>query len=260
MKFGVCTDFSNIDLAAKAGFDYIEVNLSALASMSEEDYQALLNKVPSFPIPALKCNCFLPGNMPITGPSCDEAQLRAYLDKALSRAQAVGIKTAVLGSGGARRVPEGWSHAKAWQQLAAFLTIAAEYAQKYDIQIALEPLQRRECNILNLVSEGLQLSAWVDHPAIGVLGDTHHMVCCDEPWSNLTQAGEKLMHIHISRTLEGCKDRVFPAEDDGAPHAEVIRVLKDMGYQGDVSVEAGTQDFANDCAAAAACLKKFEEE
>ena len=257
MKLGVCTSFDNIEIAAKAGFEYLECGLSSLTAMSEEDYQALLAKSASFPIPVLKCNGFLPATVPVSGPGHDTEQLKAYLEKALSRAHALGIKTAVFGSGGARKVPEGWSHFRAWQQIADFLRLANEYAEKYDIDIAIEPLRRKECNILNLVSEGLAMSALVDLPRIGVLGDTFHMLSCHEPYSNLTDAGDRLWHIHISHTLPDLSGRIYPKSDDGEDYETVIRTLKEMDYKGDVSVEAGTKDFAADAIAAIECLRKY---
>ena len=42
MRLGVCTKFENLDLAAKAGFDYAECNLSALAALNEEAMRALI--------------------------------------------------------------------------------------------------------------------------------------------------------------------------------------------------------------------------
>ena len=38
MRLGVCTKFENLDLAAKAGFDYAECNLSALAALKQMQY------------------------------------------------------------------------------------------------------------------------------------------------------------------------------------------------------------------------------
>ena len=95
-----------------------------------------------------------------------------YLERALSRAHALGIELAVFGSGGARGVPEGFSYAEAWRQIASFLRRAADYGRKYGIAIAIEPLRREECNILNYVSEAVLLSALLDLPEIGALGDT----------------------------------------------------------------------------------------
>lgn len=251
MKLGLCTGFDNLELAAKMGFDYVECAFSALANMPEEDYQALLAKKDSFPIPVSKANLFLPGALKPVGPDVSEKALREYMERAFARANAIGIKLVVFGSGGARAVPEGWSYARAWRQLADFLEVVAEYAEKYDVVVTLEPLRSAECNILNYVSEGTALCGIVNHPYITVLGDFFHMHLGNEPWDHLTRAGEKLTHIHICNPV----GRVYPASGDGYDYETVINILKEMNYKGDISVEAGTKDMEKDGLAAVACIK-----
>ena len=251
MKLGVCTGFENIELAAKLGFEYLECGFHKLANMPEEDYQALLAKKDSFPIPVSKANLFLPGDVKPVGPDVSEKVLREYLDRAFTRGAAMGIKLVVFGSGGARSVPEGWSYARAWRQLCDFLELAAEYAEKYDIVIALEPLRSQECNILNYVSEGTALCGIVNHPYITVLGDFFHMHLGSEPWEHLARAGEKLSHIHICNPV----GRVYPAANDGFDYETVLNILKDINYQGDVSIEAGVKDLEKEGAEAISLLK-----
>ena len=260
MKLGVCTGFENITTAAEVGFSFVECNLSQLAAMSEAEFQALVAQAESFPVPVLRCNGFLPGEVKVTGPDVDEQAVRAYLDKALQRASAIGVKTAVFGSSAARNVPEGWSFDAAWKQLAAFLQIAAEYAETYDVDIAIEPLRRQESNIVNLVSEAMVLAAWVDSPRVGVLADTFHVLSSCEPWTNLKNAGEKLQHVHISGPLPDMSSRIYPAPGDGNDYGSIFEVLRQMDYPGLISVEAGTEDLKKDGAACLACLGEYFEE
>ena len=256
MKLGVCTDPGHIEAAAQAGFDYVECGLSDLAGMTEEAYGALLRQADRFPVPLSKCNCLLPGNVRVTGPEVDKAQLRAYLDRAFDRAAKLGIRLAVFGSGGARNVPEGFAFGAAWRQIAEFLQLAGEYGVAYGIDVAIEPLRRHECNILNYVSEGTAMAALVNHPHVGVLGDTFHMLVGHEPWEALSQAGGLLKHVHISRCLPDKSGRVYPAAHDGADYESVMQVLQAMGYAGDVSVEASTADLLADGVLAVERLKK----
>ena len=257
MKLGLCAKPDQVNLAAELGFDFVECALNALATMPEEEYQQLLKAAPDFPIPVTKCNCLLPADVRPVGPDVSEEQLRTYLEKAFSRASSIGVKVAVFGSGASRFVPEGWSHTEAWKQIAAFLKLLAEYCDKYDITIAIEPLRRAECNILNLVTEGTLLAALTNHPRIGVLGDTFHMISGGEPYSALTQAGDALKHIHVSHTLGDLSGRIYPAEHDGEDYGELFSVLKAMNYQGDVSIEAGCTDMRAEGAQALHCLRKY---
>ena len=40
IRLGICTDIANIDLVADIGYDYLETGLSALAALSDEEYEA----------------------------------------------------------------------------------------------------------------------------------------------------------------------------------------------------------------------------
>lgn len=255
MQFGICTGPKNYVAAAEAGFDYVEGSLSDIAAMTEKEFQALLKLAPTLAAPLRKCNGFMPGSVKITGPQASPAEWAAYLEKALSRAHALGIETLVLGSGQARRVPEGFPHDRAWRQFADFLRLAGQYAETYDLDIVLEPLRRKESNIMNLVSEATLLSSLVNHPRINVLGDTYHLVCTHEPLSSLTFAGSRLHHMHISHTLDDYDTRLFPKPGDGTDYATLLRTLRDMGYAGDISVEAGYEDFAKEAALAVSYIK-----
>ena len=257
MKFGLCVGLDLAPLAKKLGYDYAECALNGLAEMDETVYRHQLAAVRAAGIPVIRCNCLLPWDMKVTGPDASEEKQRAYLDKAFARAKETGIEVAVFGNGGARKVPEGWDFARAWRQIADFLKLLGEYGDRYGIAIAIEPLRRMESNILNLVSEATALAALTDHPRIGVLGDTYHMLSSHEPMENLQHAGSKLLHVHISHALEDLSGRIFPAEASFGEHAELFQVLKNMDYQGSVSVEAGYQDLEKEGAEALRCLKKY---
>lgn len=255
MKFGVCTGPENIETAAKAGFDFIECMLYSIEAMDEEAFQALAEQAPSMPIPISRCNCFLPPWLKVTGPDTDEKKQRAYLDNAFSRAKKLGVEMVMFGSGGARQVPDGFPMDEAWRQLIAFTRMAAEYAEKYEIQIALEPLRAQECNFFHLMSEANVVSAVVNHPLIGVMADSFHMDCGGENMNILKESGDKLWHIHISHPFPDRSSRDFPRPDDDGDYQPFIDVLKEMNYQGYVSVEGGTQDFETDAPLAVARIK-----
>ncbi len=244
IRLGVCAEpkSETISIVEQAGFDYMECAFSWLHALSEEEYQALLARMKHSRIQVEASNGMLPGEVRVVGPEADENVIRAYLEKAFCRGHELGVKTVVFGSGAARRVPDGFDQAEAWRQIARYLTIANEYGEKYDIDIAIEPLRRAECNIMNLVTEGTLMSALLNLPRVGVLGDIHHMNCGAEPLSALTQAGKLLKHIHVSCTLGNEGGRYWPAPGDGYDYSELFRVLRESGYEGRVSIEAGCRN------------------
>jgi sugar phosphate isomerase/epimerase len=252
-KIGVCAPVCQIDLAAAAGFDFIEPPLNVLAALNDDEFAAVKSQVAAAPIRALAFNCMMPGSLKITGPAVDKGALRGYLEIAFPRAKQLGAEVVVFGSGGARGVPGGFPMDAAWRQIADFLRLCEPIAAAHGIAVAIEPLRRAECNIINYVSEAVALAAMINSPHIGALGDTYHMDCGSEPLEALALAGGLLRHVHVSRSL-GSAGRVFPAPNDGEDYRALFDVLKESGYQGWVSVEASCEDFARDAARAAAAL------
>ncbi len=256
MKLGVCTSLDNAGVLARLGYDYIETGLSAVAAMPEEEFCHAAESLTGSGLRCEAMNGMLPGDLSVVGGAADLARAESYLSTAFARAEQLGAQVIVFGSGGSRRVPKGFSWARAWRQLRDYLTLADRLAGEHGLRIAIEPLRREECNILNRVGEAVELAALLDLPHVGVLGDTYHMHCEGEPLTALADAGDLLWHVHIA-CPEG---RTYPKHGDPADrrgeYAEMFAVLKTAGYQGRVSIEAGCEHFEEDAKAGFALLKE----
>lgn len=154
MKFGVCCGAGRFAAVKRAGYDYIEAPLCDLAAMDKAaftDYGARLRECG---LAAETFNCFFKGDLPLIGENADKAAITAYAERALERAAAVGGKLAVIGSGRARNVPDGFPRERAEEQFAEVLRICGAAAAKNGMKIAVEPLCREETNLINTVAEG----------------------------------------------------------------------------------------------------------
>jgi D-psicose/D-tagatose/L-ribulose 3-epimerase len=245
MKFGMCTDLLKAPLVAKAGFDYIEGSLSAVALASDIAYEQMVNAVQASGLKAEALNGMLPGTFTLTGPSADLSAVEEYLATGFSRAAALGTQIVVFGSGRARNVPEGWEKEKALHQLADYLRMAASLSADYGINIAIEPLCPTECNIINTVLDALVLARLVNLPNVGVLADWYHMAMQNEGVAGVLNAEKLLLHCHIANPA----GRRFPLADDGADFSPLFGALARIGYNGRVSVEGSGEDaqFAESC-------------
>ena len=243
IKLGACVSLDSIGTISGMGFDYAEINLTQLEGISEGDFERLLETIRDLPISTEAANVMIPAEHRVTGPNVDEHGIRTYLDHAFSRAQQVGVKVVVFGSGGARNVPKGWNYREAWKQLARFLTITEEYCEQYDIDLAIEPLKRQACNIVNLVSEAVEMCSLLDLPRIGVLGDTYHMKMCAEPYTALTNAGKLLSHIHVCKCNGIEKVRSWPSTNDGCDYDDLFISLAEANYDRRISIEGNCNDL-----------------
>lgn len=239
IKLGICTSVENLGRAHEAGFDYIEANLSAVTAMSDEEFEEAVRLNEEAPIHVETMNGMLPGNLRVTGPNVSAQAIHDYLDRAFERAERLGAQVIVFGSSAARTKPEGFDTAQAWRQLANFLRICEKHAAAHNLLVAIEPLKRAETNMINYVSEAVALASFIQMPHIAVLGDTYHMAMGGESYASLTMAGDLLAHVHVANAI----GRRCPAPGDGEPYRELFDTLKDMGYEGRVSVESLFADF-----------------
>lgn len=250
-RIGICVDPDRFDAAQAAGFDYVETNASKVAALSEEEFGKLAAQIAQLKIPLAASMSFVPASIKLTGPDVDPAKQIDYVTGVLGRLKRLGVKVVVFGSGGARRVPEGFSKDEAFAQLVDFCRRIAPVARDNGITIVVEPLRRQETNIINTAREGLALVKAVDRPEVRLLVDYYHLTEEGESPDIIAEAGPLLAHTHIANPA----GRVFPLQADESPYAGFFSNLCKIDYQGRLSVEASTKDFAAEAPRALALLR-----
>jgi len=259
MKYGICVGMEQLDrieVAAKSGYDYIEANFSALTQADEKTYTAFRNALCENNIACEAANCFLPGSVRLTGPEADLAPARAHVEKGMKRAHELGVQVIVFGSGGARKIPEGASFRRGFEQLVGFLRdVACPIAAQYGISIAVEPLCPQETNIINRVKEGAMLAAASGCENAGALGDLYHMAIIGDDGNELRALKGCVLHTHIANpALNTPKQRWFPADPSEYDYADFIRAAEYVGCPR-CSVEGTCSDFAAEAPVALQTLK-----
>ena len=242
MKFGLCCGPTALaqenesltasvtrlmDVLQDAGADYVEFPVAALAVEGEKStFEELKSALQDAPLKVEAMNGFIPPHHRITGPDVDIPKVLSFCDEALSRAHQIGVPVIVLGSGGARKVPDGFEHATAIEQFNQFCRELGPVAERHDVRIAIEPLNTREDNLINTVAQGEQTVKAVNHPHIKVLADFYHMFADNEPLSNIVDAGPDLWHTHLADTG---RITAGTAEEEADFHG-FFKALKNSGY------------------------------
>jgi len=251
MQFGCCASIDQAQAVHDAGFDYLEAGVTSLLPDQEEDaFAPVLAKYQASPVAVQAFNLFLPRDLKIVGPEVDEERMKIYAKRAIARIEQIGATTAVIGSGGSRSVPEDFSRDETSQQIVHFLNIVADEADNSSVTIAIEPLNRKESNIINSVAEGVEFAKQVNRPSIRVLADFYHMDEENEPLDTILDNKDWLAHIHVADTGRG-------APGTGHyPYAEFVRLIHEAGYDGMVSIECRWQDFEAEAGQSAAFLRE----
>lgn len=259
---GCCTDLpldetsrTKILQMKNAGFDYVEFGFQNAARLSPQQRNEIIDFLKSVNLPCRAMNGFLPGDLPIVGPDADLGKVKEFLDLAFPAAKELGTSVIVFGSGAARRTPPGFPKELVWIQLVGFLRLVEHYCQQYDIQLAIEPLCRAECNTLNTLMEGYRLAKDTNRPHIGLLVDYYHFQRNLEDCLDIVSVGSTLRHVHIANGL----DRGYPKEDTVEEHLKLFTMLTKAGYSGGISVEGSTSNFAKDIEEAGRVLHQIQE-
>ena len=109
----------------------------------------------------------------------------------------LGVKIVVFGNGAVRRLPEQNVTAEI-RAIEDFLRMCNEKGGKYGVIVVLEPLNKKETNVFNTVSEGASLVRKLNLQNVRLLADSYHTFCENEPLLALEENGDILRHIHVA--------------------------------------------------------------
>jgi len=253
-QLGVATSINQDSILNKAGYKFIVEAVPQIvspASVSDSVFQQKLTQLRKLKVPVYALNIFIPGELKLVGPNVNEQAILSYTLKVFERCKLAGIKLIVWGSGGARRIPEGYSKEKAWLEFVEIARKVAEQAAQYEITLALENLNQQETNFINTVAESLQIVKEVNHANFKLCADIYHMLKENEPASVLLTAKGYLIHCDIaekeSRTAPGVL---------GDDFTQYLKALKQIGYKGKLVIECRWNNLAEEAGPARVSLQK----
>lgn len=234
MKIGICSGPENAELARQAGADFLEVNVQGFLLPRDDDdaFAPHVRLAERSAMPIETANGFLPGDLKSTGPGFDLDGIVRYAEVAFARAQRLGIDVIVFGSGGSRKVEDGFDPNRAQEQFLRVLQALAPLAASHGVTLTVEPLNRRECNFITSLEEGAWYVEQTDHANVRLLADFFHMARDDEPASEIERFAPLLAHTHTAEKRE----RTCPGID-GDDFTPYLRAAASGGYDQRLSLE-----------------------
>ncbi|WP_029283331.1 sugar phosphate isomerase/epimerase [Pedobacter sp. R20-19] len=237
ISLGIVAPIEKDSLISASGFRLFGESVGRMISpsLSEEKFKQNLKLIENAKSRLYICNVMFPGQMKIAGPDVQEQAVLNYTDRLFSRAQQAKVKVIVLGSGAARRLPDGYDVNKATSDFILLGKKIAAIAKKYNVKIALENLQSKETNFLNSVRSAADVVRRINHPNFKLNADIFHMRREGELPQSIIDAKNLLIHCEIAED----KERTLPGimGDDFRPYLKALRTAK---YKGPIFVEAGS--------------------
>ena len=216
-----------------AGLDYIEAQLVPMALEDNAAFASAKARIRELPLPALAMSYLFPHDVRIVGPEADETRNRAYFDRVVDVLALAKSRVVVLGSGWTRNIPEGWTQAQAEEAFLKTLASCADALKGVGTTLVIEPLNRKESNLVNSVADGVRLAKLLNRPEVRGLADFYHMDEEHEALETLFDNGAWLAHIHLADT-----GRLNPGTGQ-YDYPNFFRNLQRSGYRGLLSAECG---------------------
>ena len=136
-----------------------------------------------------------------------------------------------------------------WERAVRNIHKVSKLAHERSLEIALEPLNRFESDLINTAEDVMRLIKDVNHPSAKVLLDGFHMAIEESDLEKaITTVGDKLIHVQVSENHRGT-----PGTGQ-TPWESFKNGLTKIKYKGVVSIESFTPEIKE--LAGAVCIWK----
>jgi sugar phosphate isomerase/epimerase len=238
-KLGIMASIDQDSLLHASGFTMMGESVGRMLSpdLTEAEFLANVKRIKAAKTKVYVCNVLFPGSLKIAGPEVDEQKVLAYVDKVFERANKAGVPLIVLGSGGARRLPENYDYQAATNDFIQLCRKIAMVAEKHGVTVALESLNSSETNFLTTLQEAAGVVKGTNHPNFRLNADIYHMMKENEPPQHIVDAGNIIVYVELAekekRTLPGV------VGEDFKPYFEA---LESIGYMGPIFIEGSIKN------------------
>ncbi|MBQ9951840.1 MAG: sugar phosphate isomerase/epimerase [Clostridia bacterium] len=256
IRIGLRTPFEFVPEAAGLGYDYLELPLTRIAALTDDEFEELAVYIEAAGVNIEAMYDMLPPSLRVNGPDVRARDQHAYLETAFYRAKRLGAQIIAFDAPEARHVPALFDFAMARRQTGNFLRIVQGHAVSHGLQVAIQNFRHAQCNLINTVSESALMAALLQLGQVGVLADTMQMAYAAEPLEALVRCGSSLMHVHAGSPLT----RGLPRKGDGEDYEKLFRTLIRCGYQGRVSASGMNEYTVSAAGTALECLRYARRE
>jgi sugar phosphate isomerase/epimerase len=232
-RFGWAAPVESAALVRDAGLDYIEPQIVPMRLENDDAFAAAKSAIARLPLPAPVMSYLFPHDFRIVGPQTDARRNRNYFARVVEIVALARTGVVVLGSGWTRNIPEGWSRERAEAEFLRIVEWCADALRPTGAALAIEPLNRKESNLVNRVADSVRLARSLGRADVRAHADFYHMDEESEPLDVLIAAAPWLAHVHLADT--GRKNPGTGSYD----YPTFFRHLKSAGYRGTLSAECG---------------------
>jgi D-psicose/D-tagatose/L-ribulose 3-epimerase len=222
-----------VDQVRDLGFDLIEI---CVEDPDAIDTAPLRRRLEQAGIGVSVCGAFGPDRDNSSEDGAIRAAAHHYTRQCIDIAAALGSPVVVgpmYAGVGNTRLLDAAARRRQWDHAVESLMLLADHAAGCGVQLAIEPLNRFETDLINTVEQALRMLADVGRGNVGLLLDTFHMNIEEKSIPEaIRRAAGHIIEFHACSS-----DRGTPGEDH-LPWADIAAALSDAGFAGPVVIEA----------------------
>lgn len=221
----------------KMGYDVVEIPVEDPELIDAQQVREALDK---HQLEAVICGAFGPDRDLTHQNPAVQQQCFDYLEALMDFAEAWEtdfIAGPMYSAVGKARLVSADQKKREWALAVQNLHKACNQAADRGLQLAIEPLNRFESDLVNTVGQAKKLIQDIDHPAAKIMVDGFHMSIEEKSLEDaIHTAGHDLIHVQTSENYRG-------TPGTGQTNWESFyRGVNDVGYEGVISIESFTSD------------------
>lgn len=255
MRLGCYGSLERIGPIHAAGFDYLETSVQLVLRGDEPSrvWDAQAPDPDQLPLPVEVACDLLPADRVIVGSRRESVELQNYLQRVAKRAQRLGIRCLMFGSGPVLQEPTGFDPSTAWQHLDEFIQMAGEICAHHGVMVVVEPTEAGPAGTVSSLEQATLLCDRLEHPAVGVGVDCDQFIRQHESDDAVIKLAHRLKIVHMSLPGDTLRHQVdhdptsseqggakrSPLANQGSDNVDLeyfLCVLRKTGYEGRVTL------------------------
>lgn len=250
MKLGVCTDIKNAQKIKALGFEEIELSCGYIYELDRDKLDEIIQIKKQTGIKTSVVNCLMAGTAVKLFEEDGIEKSRLYLIELVKKLSLLQVKIVVFGSGGYRQIPDDVSHDVVVEKISEYLEMLCSIMDAYGITVVIEPLNKKECNVLTTTSESMEYIKKLNLPNLMLLVDYYHFELENEPVERIGEYKNYIKHMHIATPVT----RAYMTADDDHNYSEFVNAISEVPVI--LSLEGKCEDFDQEIEKVAEFYKK----
>ncbi len=230
---------AGLDETRAHGFEGVQLPVDVVMERDDADFPAERKRLSAAGLSFEVFEAPLPKGVQVTEQGFNTYYWTEYLGTAVRRISELGCRTLVWGDGRSRLLPVEGDVSTAREHFYQFMFMLCGIAERFGIDVCLEPLGARRTNFINSFEDIRECFSMLDKPNLAVLVSPRDLVELHAGMSEMTDCGQRIGHVHLEHP-EIPGSSVPPRSSDRYDYVPFMDALRRMDYDGVVSLPPGS--------------------